>query len=310
MDSPVAHHFPPVAFRQGKKYLWNRIHRKTLENQPEERVRLRYIDYLVLETGWPQSRIASEAAVQRSDQGYPLRADLICYSKDLKPEILVECKSESVSLNEVTAIQAARYNRTLNANFICITNGILDYWYQMKSKKAVELNKSPLQLKTGLSQLRRHPGYWQDRGFVGKTSSASIQHGLTRILSAFWSDEYSWTSKYLNIRQKLQGLQFNHYYRLVTLDPARRLALTFLRSADERSYVGAILNENHKNRGMLLVNLDQLSEGQAENCRLYTNDKQLTLDARTHLPIHFTDPDPRMIRHLPEHIDQIFQKYR
>ncbi|MEX0894588.1 MAG: type I restriction enzyme HsdR N-terminal domain-containing protein [Balneolaceae bacterium] len=309
MDSPVARHFPPVVFHRGKKYLWNRIRRKPLENLPEERVRLRYIDFLALETEWPHSRIASEAAIYESKKGSPLRADLICYSKDLIPEILIECKAESVSLDEVTAIQAARYNRTLDAKFIGITNGIHEYWFQMKDEKPVELNNVPFQHKPGFSQLRKKIHYWQERGFTGKKSIAPLRDRLARVLPVFWSDEINWETRFLNIREELDGLQFNHYYRLASIHDNRRLAITFLQSPDERSWLATILNENRQNRGMLLINLDQFFDESNKNSRLITNQKQINPDVRTLLPKNFIDLDPSTIHQLPEHLDLIFKKY-
>lgn len=308
MDSPAAHHFPPIVFRQGKKYLWNRINRKPLENLPEERVRIRYIDYLVLESDWPHSRIASEVAIHPPEKKFPLRADLICYTKDLKPEILIECKAESITLNEITAIQAGRYNRSLNASFICITNGIHDFWYQMKSEIPKKLHDNPLKKKTGVKDLRQNMAYWQERGFSGKKASVSLQAWLSHILPDFFSTGKLWETRFLNIQQQLPNLQFSHYYRLAEIHDSRRLAMTFLRSANERSYLAAILNENGKNRGILLVNLDQLFDGVENNSRIITNDNQKNLDVRPLLPNDFDRPDPRGIKKMPKVLNHIFEK--
>ena len=56
------------------------------------------------------------------------------YDQEIAPMALIECKSGRIKLNAKTAEQAARYNLTLQADFMMITNGHSDFWYKKESK--------------------------------------------------------------------------------------------------------------------------------------------------------------------------------
>ncbi|MEX1063468.1 MAG: type I restriction enzyme HsdR N-terminal domain-containing protein, partial [Balneolaceae bacterium] len=168
MKSGAAHHFPPLVFRNGKKILWNRIEKKPLANRPEERVRLRFIDYLTLECGWPSSRIGSEQTIAGRDGTPRLRADLICFDRSFKPSLLIECKAESIPLNQKTAEQIALYNRHVHAPHLCITNGINDFWFETGNRGVRTLARPPLE--TGAAKPAAGLDYWVARGFAGRNA--------------------------------------------------------------------------------------------------------------------------------------------
>jgi len=58
------------------------------------------------------------------------RADVIVYKKE-KPLIIVECKAPSIQITQETFDQIARYNLSLNADFLMVTNGLNHYYCQM-----------------------------------------------------------------------------------------------------------------------------------------------------------------------------------
>src|SRR5699024_10330510 len=129
--------FPRVVWRDGEKKLWNPIHRQALKNRPEERVRLRVIEYLA-RGGWSKHRISTEEKIGtvRKDEGK--RTDLICYTQAFTPHLLVECKAESIKLSVQTALQIAQYNRQVEAPFLLLTNGLTDYWYSIEDEDALQ----------------------------------------------------------------------------------------------------------------------------------------------------------------------------
>ena len=52
------------------------------------------------------------------------RSDIVVYSREGNPWMLVECKAPDQKLRQATIEQAATYNHTLRAPFIVITNGM------------------------------------------------------------------------------------------------------------------------------------------------------------------------------------------
>src|SRR5699024_1440801 len=106
-ESIAAFIYPEVVWRGRKKMLWNPIHRKPLRNRPEERVRLRIIEFLLL-AGWSRHRISTEEAIGKwADSS--MRTDIICYSRQFAPRLLIECRAEHIPLSRETAEQIARY---------------------------------------------------------------------------------------------------------------------------------------------------------------------------------------------------------
>ena len=91
---------------------------------PEERVRQSLIGRMLLELGFPRGLLSVERGIGSR------RYDLVCYSKEMKPLLLVECKAGS--LNEGAKRQALGYNDVLKAPFVCVTNGqeTVTLWYE------------------------------------------------------------------------------------------------------------------------------------------------------------------------------------
>lgn len=92
---------------------------------PEEWVRQHVINFLITHKKYPASLIAVEKTLLLNDQ--TKRFDIVIYSKDLKPYLLVECKAMYVELTGAVAEQAMRYNLTLNAPYFMITNGVEEF---------------------------------------------------------------------------------------------------------------------------------------------------------------------------------------
>jgi hypothetical protein len=85
MKSIAIHHFPLIIPQPGEKYLYNPVLKKRFKNRPEERVRLRWVEYLLHQTEWPKSRIGFEAPVSLPQEENTLRADLVLYNRDFSP---------------------------------------------------------------------------------------------------------------------------------------------------------------------------------------------------------------------------------
>jgi len=46
-------------------------------------------------------------------------------------QLIIECKAPSIAITQTTFDQIARYNLTLNADFLMVTNGLNHYYCQM-----------------------------------------------------------------------------------------------------------------------------------------------------------------------------------
>jgi len=103
-------HYPINVYRDGEKRLRNPINKAHFKNLPEERVRLKTIEFLRHELNWSLTKISAETAVDLDHKDHKSRADIICYDDDFKPKLLIECKAEQISLDDAVALQISRYN--------------------------------------------------------------------------------------------------------------------------------------------------------------------------------------------------------
>jgi len=59
------------------------------------------------------------------------RYDVIVFDPDGGIAILVECKAPSITLDQKAFDQIARYNSSLNADYLMVSNGLQHYYCQM-----------------------------------------------------------------------------------------------------------------------------------------------------------------------------------
>jgi len=114
-----------VKTENGSKYIWDPIRKKYLVPQPEELVRQLLILYLTQKLDYPISRIQVEKSLKVL--GQYKRYDIIVYDQDIQPYLLVECKSHKEPINQSVIDQVARYNITLKAPYLLVTNGVQSY---------------------------------------------------------------------------------------------------------------------------------------------------------------------------------------
>jgi hypothetical protein len=108
-----------------KVMIFDEIRKDWFVCTPEEWVRQHVINYLINSKRYPSSLIAVEKSVILNDLAK--RFDIVVYSNDLKPYLLVECKAMYVELTAAVAEQAMRYNLVLKAPYFMITNGIEEF---------------------------------------------------------------------------------------------------------------------------------------------------------------------------------------
>ncbi len=107
---------------EGKPYIFDPIRRKYVAISPEEWVRQHVLNWLMVVHQYPKSLIKSESGLQVNRLSK--RTDIVVYDRAAKPFLLVECKAPHILLSDDTFGQAANYNKSLNAPFILLSNGL------------------------------------------------------------------------------------------------------------------------------------------------------------------------------------------
>lgn len=280
MESIARYHYPPVVWRDGQKKLWNVIHRKALKNLPEERVRLRVIEFL-LNAGWSKHRISTEENIGWMGNSN-MRTDIVCYDQQFNPRLLIECKAEYIPITDKTAEQTARYNHKVNAPYLLMSNSVRDFWFAIDSakQKIQRLNQLP-DLFSNLSAARETDfDYWEKRGFAGNKASTELRRWFNANSNNFWMEEESTTIRFLEFDNAPTDLDLNHYFRIIKYDQDRRLALTTAGTPWGGSRLVAILNNYKRNESVTEINLDLLFDDQAANTFIYSATGVQTTDIR------------------------------
>jgi hypothetical protein len=129
--------FPKFEYRfkstENKVSIFDVIRKKFIILQPEEWVRQHCIHYLMNVKKIPLSLINVEKELIIN--GLKKRYDIVVYNSDGSIHLIVECKSYKVEINQNTFDQIARYNLTLDANYLMVTNGINHYYCQMNMQE-------------------------------------------------------------------------------------------------------------------------------------------------------------------------------
>lgn len=104
----------------GSDQVFDPIRKKWVAFTEEEKVRQFFILQLINELKIPASSISVERKI--TVNGLSKRYDIVVY-KDVTPWMVVECKAKNIPLTQEVIDQAGRYNQTLNAEIIGVTNG-------------------------------------------------------------------------------------------------------------------------------------------------------------------------------------------
>src|SRR5690349_12811460 len=113
----VALNLPPFEYalkREGEKiFILDQLRKKYLLLTPEEWVRQHFVHYLIRERQYPKALIKIEGGLKFNTLSK--RSDIVIFSREGKPWMLVECKAPDYKLRQSTIEQAATYNHTLRA---------------------------------------------------------------------------------------------------------------------------------------------------------------------------------------------------
>ncbi|MDZ7658930.1 type I restriction enzyme HsdR N-terminal domain-containing protein [Fodinibius sp.] len=305
MPSIAKHIYPQMVWRDREKKLWNSIHKKALKNLPEERVRLRVMEALI-QRGWSKHRISTEEAIGKLGDT-SMRTDLICYSQQFDPKLLVECKAEYISISAKTAEQVARYNQKVGAPYLLMTNGISDFWYAIdeNSGKVNELQNQPELLNKEQQQLEYDFDDWKQRGFAGEKASPELRLWLKETLPDLWLSSSDAKVQFLTFSNSPSDIDLNHYYRIVQTSETRRLALTTLNTAFGGNRFVIILNKENENKAVLEINLDVLFAEKNGNSSVYSRQGIKTFDLSNYIDLKSITKVDNIVKEF----DKLFIEY-
>lgn len=125
--------FPTYSFRfknnENKLSIFDEIRKKFIILTPEEWVRQHVVQFLLEEKKYPKSLINVEKVLMVN--GLRKRYDVVVFNPNGTIFILIECKAPEVKISQAVFDQIARYNMTLEADFLMVTNGLNHYFCQI-----------------------------------------------------------------------------------------------------------------------------------------------------------------------------------
>jgi hypothetical protein len=112
-----------------RQQIFDPIRKKYVVLTPEEWVRQNFIQYLIQNKKFPASLIAVEAGLKYNQ--LQKRLDVLVYSKQGVPHLMIECKAPNVKISQDTFDQIARYNMIFKVKYLVVTNGLQHFCCMM-----------------------------------------------------------------------------------------------------------------------------------------------------------------------------------
>lgn len=113
---------------RGVSHLFDPIRRKWIKTTPEELVRQCIISYLIEEKSYPVGLISVEKEIKFHQLNK--RYDIVIYTKDVSPLILIECKAPEYSLSHHVNEQISIYQQVLKGQYLWLSNGRDNHIYE------------------------------------------------------------------------------------------------------------------------------------------------------------------------------------
>lgn len=114
---------------ENKLWIFDEIRKKFVVLNPEEWVRQHVVQYLIQEKNYSKNLINVEKQLILNNT--TKRYDVVVYNSDGSVSIIVECKAPSIKITQDTFDQIARYNLSLDASYLMVTNGLEHYFCEI-----------------------------------------------------------------------------------------------------------------------------------------------------------------------------------
>jgi hypothetical protein len=129
-----------IETKEDKEYIFDPLRKKWIRLTPEEWVRQNFLQYLIQVMQYPAGLIAIEKEIQIGE--LKKRFDILVY-KDDRPWLLIECKEMNVPISESVMQQLLRYQITVQADYLIVTNGNETRGIGKENDQLVTLNAMP-----------------------------------------------------------------------------------------------------------------------------------------------------------------------
>ena len=113
--------------------IFDTVRRQYVQLTPEEWVRQNLLQYLFEDLGFPKGLTAVEKGFM--DRGIQARADVVVHDRQGSALLMAECKAPGVKLKQNAVDQIARYNATVGAKYLVVTNGLDHYCWAVDRER-------------------------------------------------------------------------------------------------------------------------------------------------------------------------------
>jgi len=117
---------------KNKVFIFDVIRKKYIQLTPEEWVRQHWLHYLINKKHYPKSLISVEK--QLLVNNLKKRTDIVIYNNLGKPHLIVECKAHTVKITQSVFDQITRYNLSLQAKYLVLSNGFSHFFVKFDNK--------------------------------------------------------------------------------------------------------------------------------------------------------------------------------
>lgn len=124
-----------------KTVVFDPLRKQYVALTPEEKVRQKTLYYLIEMRKTPSGLVAVEYSIKVNN--LPKRCDIVIFNNLGEPKMIVECKAETVAINENVLDQAIRYYSGLKVDFLTLTNGKSMYCYKVENGILKSLDEFP-----------------------------------------------------------------------------------------------------------------------------------------------------------------------
>ena len=124
-----------------KTVVFDPLRKQYVALTPEEQVRQKMLHYLVEVRKVAAGLIAVEYSIKVNN--LPKRADIVVFNNLGEPQMIVECKAETVPITEKVLDQAIRYYSGLKVKYLTLTNGKTMFCYKVTDGKLEVLTEFP-----------------------------------------------------------------------------------------------------------------------------------------------------------------------
>ena len=126
---------------ENTELIFDAMRKRWLILTREEWVRQNFLQYIVQVKNYPVSLIAIEKEIYLGE--LRKRCDIVVYSREMLPWMIIECKEMNEQLNTKVLDQILRYHITLSAKYLVVTNGSYCFGFEKKEGQFYEIDELP-----------------------------------------------------------------------------------------------------------------------------------------------------------------------